>query len=129
MRSHDVFSKLDDKRQILTDGNLDIPTQTLIVFTLLIMLKFIEMNYYLLIPIQNIGKEDPIWIFIIISDNINMLNTLFALPGNYIFLCALKLYDWGLLNGVDFCQPHIFATPGSFFSILWECPSFYVGIT
>ena len=35
MRSHDVFSKLDDKRQILTDGNLDIPTQTIIVFTLI----------------------------------------------------------------------------------------------
>ena len=30
----DVISKLDDKRQILTDGNLDIPFRSLIVCTL-----------------------------------------------------------------------------------------------
>ena len=30
----DVISKLDDKREILTDGNLDIPFRSLIVCTL-----------------------------------------------------------------------------------------------
>ena len=32
-----VISKLDDKRQILTDGNLDIPFRSLIVCTLMLI--------------------------------------------------------------------------------------------
>ena len=41
----DVISKLDDKRQILTDGNLDIPFRSLIVCTLLMILsEFLQAN-------------------------------------------------------------------------------------
>ena len=36
----DVISKLDDKRQILTDGNLDIPFRSLIVCTLVCVSVF-----------------------------------------------------------------------------------------
>ena len=52
--------------------------------------------------------------------------TLFALPGNCIFLSALKLDICGLLYAIDFRQPFIFATSGSSFSISCVCPSFHV---
>ena len=43
------------------------------------ILEFIEISYYLLLHLQDIRIEDPIWIFIIISDNINMLKPQFPL--------------------------------------------------
>ena len=55
-----------------------------------------------------------------------LVSTLFALPGNYIFLSALKLDIRGSLNAIDFRQPFIFATSGIFFSISCVCPSFHV---
>ena len=55
--------------------------------------------------------------------------TLFALPGNCIFLCALKLNVWSRLNVIDFHQSYILATLGSFFSISCECSGFHVGVT
>ena len=53
-------------------------------------------------------------------------STLFALPGNYSFLSALKLDIWVLLNAIDCRQPFIFATLGFSFSISCVCPSFHV---